>query len=158
MLQPRLPLWKYSLAAFPLALFPSVILLGAVVLIAGPVGIDTTAIQAPERTVSTAEFVGVVVLAPVVETVLLALLLRCLLAASTRPLFVALSAALLWGAAHGLLGALWFFGTVWSFFVFACGYLAWRRDSFHKAFAAAAVPHALVNLTAFALLAFLDAA
>ena len=42
----------------------------------------------------------------------------------------------------------WFFGTVWSFYVFSLGYLAWRPVSYKHALGAAAVPHALVNASA----------
>jgi len=87
-----------------------------------------------------------VVVAPVVETALLGLLVRGLLKLSSRPIFVATISALTWGALHGAFGLLWFFGTVWSFFVFSCAYIGWRERSSREAFIAAAAPHALVNL------------
>jgi hypothetical protein len=48
---------------------------------------------------------------------------------------------------HALLDPLWFFGTVWSFFVMSCAFLGWRKCSYRRAFIAASVPHVLINLT-----------
>ena len=45
---------------------------------------------------------------------------------------------------------LWFVGTAWSFFVFSCLYLTWRRVSFRHAYVAALVPHMLINGTVMA--------
>jgi hypothetical protein len=86
-----------------------------------------------------------IVLAPVVETFCLAGILALLSIFLTRASYVALASALVWGALHGAFGAMWFFGTAWSFYVFSCAYLYWRKQSFGKAFVAASVPHALVN-------------
>lgn len=99
-----------------------------------------------------AMFFGAVVFAPVFETFMLAGLLGVLLSTSLRPTACAAISAVLWGGFHGLFGALWFFGTAWSFFVFSCGYISWRRASFRHGFLAAAVPHALVNSIAILLL------
>jgi hypothetical protein len=88
---------------------------------------------------------GAVVLAPLVETLALAALLHLLgLGFKPWPVVAAISAAL-WGVLHGVVAAGWFFGTVWSFFVFSAAYLAWRRNSFRDAFLAAALPHAFLN-------------
>ena len=64
-----------------------------------------------------------------------------------RPGIVAGISAICWGLLHGLKAPLWFFGTAFSFFVFSCAYLWWRQVSFRHAFAAAALPHALINAT-----------
>lgn len=58
------------------------------------------------------------------------------------------ASALAWGGLHAWFHPLWFFGTVWSFYVFSLGYLAWRPVSYKHALGAAAVPHALVNASA----------
>jgi membrane protease YdiL (CAAX protease family) len=99
-----------------------------------------------------------VLFGPIAETLLLALTLKVLLRATTKPLFAAAVSALLWGALHATKGALWFFGPAWSFFVFSCAFLGWRQRSFLHAFAAAAVPHALINLSVMAFLALLNVA
>lgn len=129
----------------PLALVPSATFYTLARLAAKAVGLDVADHSAPALEASLADAFGSVVLAPVVETLLLAALLRVLSSTSLRPETSAGVSAVLWGTFHGLFGALWFFGTAWSFFVFSCGYIAWRRPSFGHAFLAAAVPHALVN-------------
>ncbi|MDD2924563.1 hypothetical protein [Rhodoferax sp.] len=93
------------------------------------------------------EVLGLVVVAPVIETLLLAAILWVLSLLSQNLLLVAAASAVIWAGFHATFGALWFFGTVWSFFVFSCAYLTWRKVSFPRAYFAAALPHAFVNLT-----------
>ena len=64
-----------------------------------------------------------------------------------RKFVVAGVSALLWACLHGLFTLLWFFGVAWSFFVFSCAFIAWRKHSFRHGFIAAWVPHALNNMT-----------
>lgn len=85
------------------------------------------------------------VFAPISETLLLAGLLKLLLMARSNPWYACGISALLWGVLHGVSNPMRFFGSVWSFYVFGGGYLLWRRRSFQHAFAAAAVPHMIVN-------------
>lgn len=154
--QPRVPLWRYCLTAFVAAVVPSMILAGGVQALLAAVGADVDGMGAPDRQVTVGEFLGMVVFAPIVETVVQGLLLHILKALSERTLFVATASALLWGAAHAAVGPLWFFGTVWSFFVLSCAYLAWLPRSAGSAFVAAAVPHGLINLTSFGMLAMIS--
>ena len=158
LLRPSLPMWKFCLAAFPLALFPSLALFGGVLFLFSAAGVDTSSIQPPSRSATAGEVFGSVIFAPVVETYLLALILRGLLKATTRPLLAATASAVVWGAFHGLFAPLWFFGSVWSFFVFSCAFIGWQERSFKQAYIAAAVPHALINLTVIATVALENAA
>jgi membrane protease YdiL (CAAX protease family) len=158
LLHPQLPLWQYCLAAFPIALIPSVAMLLFALLSLALLGTDVTTLQLPRRTGSTLEFFGIVVFAPIAETLLLAATLRILQWISAKPVHAATAAALLWGALHAAHAPLWFFGAIWGFFVFSCAYLAWRPRSFLHAFAAAAVPHALINLSSFCAVALRNAA
>jgi membrane protease YdiL (CAAX protease family) len=158
LLHPQLPLWQYCLAAFPIALIPSIAILFFALLSLAILGTEVATLQLPRRSGSTLEFFGIVVFAPIAETLLLAATLRTLRWMSAKPLHAATVAALLWGALHAALAPLWFFGAVWSFFVFSCAYLAWRTRSFMHAFAAAAVPHALINLSSFSAVALRNAA
>jgi len=137
--------------AFPLALVPSLLLLTAVFILLRLAGFDLASMSPPAVQVSLREFTGAVIFAPILETLLLALGLFILGVLFKRRLFVAAVSALLWGGFHGLVAPFWFFGTVWSFFIFSCAYLVWRERSFYSAFLAAAVPHMLVNLTVFIL-------
>lgn len=120
-------------------------------------GLDSRSLLPPERIISLPEVLGTVVFAPLVETLLLAGTLKLVADFTQNPLRLAVCSALIWGVFHGLFGALWFFGTVWSFFVFSCAYLAWRKCSFSHAYFAAALPHMLINATAMAALATANA-
>lgn len=145
----------HGLLAWPVALLPSAALLGLSCGLALALGVDVSGLMPPDRQATFKDFFGSVILAPPAETLLLGLLLWLLSRMSRRPLFIAAASGVLWGCAHGALAALWFFGTFWSFYVFSCAYLAWRPQGWGRAFAAAALPHALVNLTAMAVI-FLD--
>lgn len=149
------PLPLHILLAWPMALLPSLAFLGLAYGLAVALGIDTALLdKPPSRQGSLADFFGAVVFAPLAETLLLSALLVPLTGLSARPLFVAAASGLLWGCLHGTVALYWLFGTFWSFYVFTCSYLAWRPRGYWHAFAAAAVPHALLNLTAMTLVLF----
>lgn len=149
LLRPDIALWRYCLYAWPLAIIPSVCFVLAARFTVEAFGRNASAYSAPARDVTLGSVFGGVVFAPVVETLLLAGLLRLLSFISLTPALVAAVSAVLWGCFHALFGALWFFGSAWSFFVLSCGFLAWRPISFKHGFLAAAVPHVLVNSTAY---------
>lgn len=146
LLEPSQPLWRYCLLAGALAWLPSVVLLNGVYLVLQMIGMDSSALlpRTPELTLW--GLFSTVVLAPVSETLILAWILTVLASTGKSRIFVVSCSAILWGLLHSLGGRLWFFGVVWSFFVFSAAYLAWRPISFKHAFAAAAVPHAIVNM------------
>jgi hypothetical protein len=145
LLAPSMALWKYCLCLVPLAIVPSVLLSILAILLADAVGVDVAAHSAPARDATFRSFMGAVVFAPIVETLILSWLLKVLLSTSLSIVESAVVSAGLWGLFHGMFGALWFFGTVWSFFVFSCGYIVWCRASYWHGFLAASIPHALVN-------------
>ena len=144
--EPLGPLWRYCLVAAPIALIPSILLSLAVVGIGQLAHLDLQRHMPPDRTATTFEFIGLVGFAPVAETLLLAGLINLLSSMGLSSLVIASISAVAWGCAHAMFGALWFFGTVWAFFVFSCAYIAWRKVSFRRACVAAAAPHALINL------------
>lgn len=109
------------------------------------VGVSTDAMEAPDLGSGGWAFFNVVVLAPLLETLMLAGLLA-LLPARCGLLGRAALSALLWGGLHASTAPFWFVGTVFPFFVFSCSYLVWRPVSFRSGFVAAALPHALQNL------------
>ena len=148
MLEPGISYRRYVLSAYPLAMLPSMLLGALAYGVVDALGVNSEYIAAPGREVNAGEVLGVVVFAPVVETLLLAVLLWFLSLLSRNLVFVAAISALLWAGLHASFGALWFFGTVWSFFVYSCAYLAWRNTSLVRAYFAAALPHLLINLTA----------
>ena len=142
-----MPLWRYCLLAFPIALLPSLALFASANVILRALGVDPDHFQAPQIHATVLDAFGATVFSPVTETLLLAGGLRILSNFSKRKLPLAVASAVAWGCLHALFGALWFFGTVWSFFVFSYAYLTWRERRLARAFTVAAVPHALINLT-----------
>jgi hypothetical protein len=149
------PLALHCALAVPVAALPSLAFYGLAYGAASALGIDAAAIGAPSPGTSIGDGIGAAVVSPLAETLLLGGLLWALSRLSANRLFVAAASAVLWGGLHATRGPLWFFGTFWSFYVFGSSYLAWRPIAWWKAFIVAATPHALINLTAFMLLAFL---
>jgi hypothetical protein len=98
----------------------------------------------------------VILFAPVAETLLLALGLKALSAMTQRTSLIVTASAVAWGGLHAISGALRLFGPAWSFFVFSCAFLAWRKKSFGQAFLAATVPHALCNASALTFIYFAE--
>jgi len=141
------PLWQHCLLAFPIAVIPSLSLIAFVYALVMALGLSADLLKPPNVEPTLWELVGTVLFAPLVETLLLAGVLRLLSMLSANTPFIAAVSGLLWGALHATRAVLWFFGTAWSFFVFSCLYLAWRRVSFKHAYVAALVPHMLINIT-----------
>ena len=98
---------------------------------------------------------SIVIIAPTLETALLATGLWILRPFTAKPMRLAALSAALWGLLHGSVAPMWFFGTVWSFFVFSAAYISWRQESRAHAFLAAACIHGFVNL-AVVLLTFIE--
>ena len=147
--QPFGPLWRYCLLAAPIALVPSILLSLAAAGVGHLAHVDLQRHVPPDVSITTFEFIGLVGFAPVAETLLLAGLINLLSSTRLSSLPIASISALAWGCAHATFGALWFLGTVLAFFVYSCAYIAWRKVSSRSAFAAAAVPHALINFGVF---------
>ncbi len=114
-------------------------------------GVQPESIESPEHTLGWSGLFGMVLFAPVVETLMLAGLLA-LLPERWGIVPRAIVSGLLWGGLHGLFAPMWFFGTAFAFFVFSCSYMTWRPVSFRHGFLAGAIPHALQNLVAFSLM------
>ncbi|MDC8760086.1 hypothetical protein [Janthinobacterium fluminis] len=151
---PSTTLLRHSFSSFLLAIIPSLALATIVYVAIGLIGGDNRHANIPATSTNGLEFFVVVVFSPAVESLLLALTLAILsIPIKNRP-GAAMAAALIWGVLHGLTAPIWFFGTVWSFFIFSAAYLTWRKHSFKSAFIATALPHALVNLTSFLFQAF----
>jgi len=150
------PFWRHCLWAFPIALIPSLALAACVYASLTILNVSMDGLIPPRIEASFGPIVMAVIVAPVVETLLLAGVLRLLSIFSTNTPFVATVSALFWGALHAANAVLWFFGTVWTFFVFSCVYLSWRKVSFKHAYAVALVPHMLLNVTAIVLMVVME--
>lgn len=109
---------------------------------------DISKYSPPQLTISVESVLGTVVFAPVFETLILAAVIYFLQAIISKKIWIYLISAVFFGALHGLSGALWFFGTVWSFLVFTYCFLLWSSENSLKAFLAACIPHMLLNSVA----------
>jgi len=138
---------RYCLVAWHVALAGSISLVLIAFGIVESAGADAAGLAPPASTESPRDMLRTVLLAPAIESFVLAGLLWLVGKFIPGVEWQAIVAAIICGAAHGAFYPLWFFGTVFSFYVFSRGYLAWRAVSFKHAFGAAAVPHALVNST-----------
>lgn len=131
--------------ATPIAGVPSLILYWLAVHAFSFLGINDSRHFAPEFSFSPIAVLGTVIFAPAIESLLLALGITLISKFANGRLTIAVISAFLWGAAHGSFGVLWFFGTVWTFFVFSFIYLTWKDFSLRKALICACVPHILIN-------------
>lgn len=138
----------YTVVAWHLALIPSVLLVLAANALFTSAGADVGTIAKPARDIAGRNVLIALFAAPLVETLVLSAVLEGLRRLTRRVEVAAVASAFAWGAAHAWFHPLWFFGTVWSFYVFSRGYLAWRPVSYKHALGAAALPHALVNASA----------
>jgi hypothetical protein len=102
----------------------------------------------PKLSISWVTFWVAIVFAPILETYLLILSLHILRSFKIEGLKLAIIAAIFWGLLHGIQSWPSFFSPSWGFFILSIAYETWRLTTFKKAFAAAAIPHALNNLFA----------
>lgn len=144
--------WFFDcIVAWTVALIGSVMLVLAVHSLFSSAGVDVSSIQKPPVELRPRNYWMAAIAAPLIETVVLGLFLWVLQFATRRRQLLAVLSALAWGGAHASFHPLWFFGTVWSFYVFSRAWLAWQPVSYKHAFGAAALPHALVNSSALAM-------
>jgi hypothetical protein len=95
------------------------------------------------------EFFGVVIFAPVVETLLMIPILGGIgVFTKNAPLTVLIS-ALVWAIGHSLIWPPWGVVVFIPFLVFSHAFLQWKRESTKSAFIVVVSIHALINLTAF---------
>jgi hypothetical protein len=138
----------YCVIAWHVALIPTILILLGAHAVFSSAGADVEALQKPAREIAQRSVWITLLVAPLLETGVLALMVTGLARFIRNPNIVAAISAVAWGGLHAAFHPMWFFGVVWSFFVFSRGYLAWRPVSYKHAFGAAAVPHALVNSSA----------
>jgi hypothetical protein len=149
--QPGSSLLFDCIVAWTVALIGSVLIVIVVHSLFSSAGVDVSSIQKPPVDLKPRNYWMAALAAPLIETVALGVFLRLLQFTTKRRQLLAVLSALAWGGAHAWFHPLWFFGTVWSFYVFSRGWLAWQPVSYKHAFGAAALPHALVNSSALAM-------
>jgi hypothetical protein len=99
---------------------------------------------------SWSNLLGLLILAPVLETLMLAWPVALSLSAGVRASRIAGVSAAVWGLLHLATrgpGAL--LPAAWAFYILTTAFLMWRPQSFRHAFSASAAPHACHNAFAF---------
>ena len=86
----------------------------------------------------------VIVYAPIIETLIMALVLSLLLI-FLKPAHAVIASSIGWGIAHSLVAPAWGLVIWWPFLVFSTLFVTWRRRSLLAALAIPAVVHALHN-------------
>jgi len=147
--EPRHGLLRHSVVAALIAFLGAALMVTAFYGIACALGNPPDPNAAPEVPITAFQFFAMVVFAPVVGTILLAFTITALATFLRSKLWISVFAALVFGGAHSLTSRFWFFAAVWPFFIFSCCYLIWRARSLTHALAAAAIPHALINISVF---------
>lgn len=150
-----LSLTSYCLLAGAAAFFGAIVLAGSVFIVSKALHLDFM-LEGTVDSYSGWENFGAIVFAPILETFLLAGMLKLLLSWELSPLRACVTSAVLWGVMHGVKAPVAIFGPTWGFMIFGAGYLLWRPVSFRHAFAAAAVPHAISNTIAVLTISWLE--
>jgi hypothetical protein len=89
--------------------------------------------------------IGMILISPIVETFLLALILKILSFISKHKIKIAIMSACVWAGFHSLAALAWGLGVIWPFFVFSCCYQAWRQRSFWHAILVTSCVHTFQN-------------
>ncbi len=138
---------RYTLAAWIIAVVPSLALFAARVAFGG------ASLQMPEGAGIAGFAAYSIVVAPLIETMVmvpLALALRALPGDSDWPRVFALAA--LAALAHGFGGTAWQVAAAfWPFVVYSAALFAWRRKSLNDAYLVTTLIHMLYNATFFAI-------
>jgi hypothetical protein len=145
---PTIPYWKHLVVVFVVATPPAWVLAEVFNTAATAFGYSFAAEEETQRLIDSMPWLVTDLVAPVIETFLLAGLVAVIPMKRARWIVGAVCGTVS-GIAHGLSnGALWVAGPTWMFFVYAVGYQAWRDASFFRAFGAAGIPHCVNNLLA----------
>lgn len=128
------------------------ILVGAALTLAGSLALSAMAtlfapaLATPDFAMrGTTVFLLLFLFAPLVETLIMAMLLS-VLARVLSPTAAVLVSAGLWGIAHSLQAAAWGLVIWWPFVIFSTLYMVWRERSVLAALGIASATHALQNL------------
>jgi hypothetical protein len=92
------------------------------------------------------DLLAIVVVGPIIETLVLSFGIFLLSRFVKTKAVIAILSAILWAALHSLASPSWGLVVLWPFFVFSCGYIAWRQKSWFKAVWVTSCIHALQNL------------
>ena len=138
-------LWKYVVRMWLLAFVPSILIalaLSATGVLDNQSGPDFGSGRMP----AIAVFIGVVVISPIVETLLMGVVFKLLSFVTRRRYALAVMSCIFWAGLHSVASPPWGLTIFWPFFVFSCCYLAWRRVSWWRAVWMTTLVHMLQNL------------
>ena len=138
----QIAIWKYVIRTGLISLIPSLV----IVMILGLTGIITEETAPKFEGPAIILFIGLIVIAPPLETLLMAVGLRLLSFITKRPVRLAIFSAFIWAVVHSLEAPVWGLGVIWPFFVFSCCYLSWRRHSWWRAIFVTTCVHAFQNI------------
>jgi membrane protease YdiL (CAAX protease family) len=141
----RISFPQFCLVMSLAALVPSIILSFLSNYIAVLLFGDISQYSPPKIVISFSSLFGTIVFAPVVETLMLGGIIYFLRKFFLNRILICFISGIIFGALHGSVGILWFFGTFWSFIVFSYAFLFWTEDDNLKALLAACIPHMLLN-------------
>ena len=148
----QISMWKYVLRTGLISLLPSLV----IVMILGSTGVITEETGPEFKGPVIGLLIGLVVISPPLETLLMGGVLWILSFITKRPVRLAIMSAFVWAGAHSLIAPAWGLGVIWPFFVFSCSYLGWRRHSWGRAILVTSCVHAFQNaLPAIAVIATL---
>ena len=148
----QISMWKYVLRTGLISLVPSLIIAMILVL----TGVITEETGPEFKGPAIGLLIGLVIISPPLETLLMGGVLWILSFITKRPVPLAVISAFIWAGVHSLIAPAWGLGVIWPFFVFSCSYLSWRRRSWWHAILVTSCVHAFQNtLPSIALIATL---
>jgi len=138
----QISMWKYILRTGLISLVPSLV----IAMILGLTGVITEETGPEFKGPALGLFIGLIIIAPPLETLLMGGGLWILSFITKRPVRLAVISAILWAGMHSLIAPAWGLGVIWPFFVFSCCYLSWRRHSWLRAILVTSCVHAFQNI------------
>jgi len=133
---------KYVLRTGLISLIPSLV----IAMILGLTGVITEETAPEFNGPVIGLLIGLVIISPLLETLLMAGGLWILSFITKRPVRLAVISAFIWAGVHSLIAPAWGLGVIWPFFVFSCCYLSWRQRSWWRAILITSCVHAFQNI------------
>lgn len=140
----RVPMWKFILRMSVISLVPSMAI--AILLQTAGVLTEDNEPNLSGGLAPAVMFVGIVIISPLVETLLMCVVFKVLSFFTEGRLRLAVISSIIWACFHSLASAPWGLAVAWPFFIFSCSYLAWRRRSWWHAVLVTSSIHAMQNL------------
>ncbi|MBT6145495.1 MAG: hypothetical protein HOH74_08705 [Gemmatimonadetes bacterium] len=139
----------YALRAWPVAMVPTLAIATTASIIAQLAGADYLFDESQWGDLfemsSGMLLLQIVVVAPVLETLLMAPILALLVRILPRRRYAVILSAALWAVLHSLSAPIWGVCIFWTFIVFSTAFLVWREVSLWHALGVTAAIHALNN-------------